>query len=239
MSPGRTDRKIEGARGAVASASTSSPGQQPADPGSTSTCSSSGRRAGVSEVPAQRWQRTPRSRHRHGHELLRFAACMRRHGIVNFPGPDSDGQLPSSIRQIDRSSPMYTVAKRGCATPPLSCLFLARATTRSHLAQQGKVPNPVQLSELMRTRQSTTTSQRGRASQAAPSRWSTYRMQREARLTASRARHRSLRRRMRGRRPECATEACSAEHNRDSEPGPPLIDGVFKVEGRSTSDSSM
>jgi hypothetical protein len=29
---------------------------------------------------------------------------MRRHGIVNFPGPDSDGQLPSSIRQIDRSS---------------------------------------------------------------------------------------------------------------------------------------
>jgi hypothetical protein len=46
--------------------------------------------------------------------LLAFAACMRRHGIPNFPDPDSHGQFPSSITQILRNKAQFRAAESAC-----------------------------------------------------------------------------------------------------------------------------
>jgi hypothetical protein len=46
--------------------------------------------------------------------LLAFAACMRKHGIPNFPDPDSQGQFPSSIAQILRNKAQFRAAENAC-----------------------------------------------------------------------------------------------------------------------------
>src|SRR5262249_15689084 len=47
--------------------------------------------------------------------LLRYAECMRKHGVVDFPDPDNSGRLPSSFRQIDSGTPGFVAAKKSCA----------------------------------------------------------------------------------------------------------------------------
>jgi hypothetical protein len=48
-------------------------------------------------------------------EALRFAACMRSHGVANFPDPSSQGGgITFSIRGVDPDSPQYQRAVRTC-----------------------------------------------------------------------------------------------------------------------------
>jgi hypothetical protein len=45
--------------------------------------------------------------------LLKYAACMREHGVPSFPDPDDQGEFPDSAG-FDRSSPSYRAAQKGC-----------------------------------------------------------------------------------------------------------------------------
>lgn len=45
---------------------------------------------------------------------LRFAACMRSHGVANFADPASNGQGPSV--RVDKRSPAFRTAQRACRT---------------------------------------------------------------------------------------------------------------------------
>lgn len=45
---------------------------------------------------------------------LKYANCMRSHGITNFPEPNSQGQ-PQSGPPIDIGSPQYLAAEKACA----------------------------------------------------------------------------------------------------------------------------
>ena len=45
--------------------------------------------------------------------LLKYAACMRNHGVTNFPDPDDQGEFPSSAG-FDRSDPSYRAAQKAC-----------------------------------------------------------------------------------------------------------------------------
>jgi hypothetical protein len=48
-------------------------------------------------------------------QLLRFAACMRAHGVRNFPDPTFSGGRPGFPGdRIDRSSPRFAAAKKAC-----------------------------------------------------------------------------------------------------------------------------
>jgi hypothetical protein len=48
-------------------------------------------------------------------ELLKFAACIRAHGVPNFPDPTiSGGRVTLRLDGIDRSSPRFAAAKKAC-----------------------------------------------------------------------------------------------------------------------------
>jgi hypothetical protein len=48
--------------------------------------------------------------------LLKFAACMRAHGVPNFPDPKvAGGELSFEAGAIDRGSPRFAAAKKACA----------------------------------------------------------------------------------------------------------------------------
>jgi hypothetical protein len=47
--------------------------------------------------------------------LTRFAACMRTHGVSDFPDPDSSGIFPlGSIRQLNADTPTFQKADKAC-----------------------------------------------------------------------------------------------------------------------------
>jgi hypothetical protein len=46
---------------------------------------------------------------------LRFAQCVRAHGVPNFPDPGSDGRIPDPARDgIDQASPKFQAANDAC-----------------------------------------------------------------------------------------------------------------------------
>jgi hypothetical protein len=45
--------------------------------------------------------------------LLKYATCMRKHGISNFPDPDSQGKFPSTAG-FDRTGPFFEAAEKAC-----------------------------------------------------------------------------------------------------------------------------
>jgi hypothetical protein len=52
---------------------------------------------------------------------LRFARCVRAHGVENFPDPGSDGRIPDpATAGIDQSSPKFQSANQACGAsrPP-------------------------------------------------------------------------------------------------------------------------
>jgi hypothetical protein len=58
-------------------------------------------------------------------KLLRFARCMREHGLTDFPDPDADGQFRFAgtnagrqLKQKDPASPLQT-ALRACGGPDI------------------------------------------------------------------------------------------------------------------------
>lgn len=46
--------------------------------------------------------------------LVAFARCMRKHGVTNYPDPDSHGHFPASERQINTYTPAFQTAIRTC-----------------------------------------------------------------------------------------------------------------------------
>lgn len=49
--------------------------------------------------------------------LASYAHCMRSHGVANFPGPDSSGQIPggkTTLIQLSRSNSHYQAAQQAC-----------------------------------------------------------------------------------------------------------------------------
>ena len=54
---------------------------------------------------------------------LRFASCMRTHGVPNFPDPDHDGAftLPSGV---DQQAPQFQRATKACANVEPSSLSI-------------------------------------------------------------------------------------------------------------------
>jgi len=58
---------------------------------------------------------SPAEQAREQTELLAFAACMRAHGVPNFPDPTfSGGRAGFQTGGIDRSSPQFRAAKQAC-----------------------------------------------------------------------------------------------------------------------------
>lgn len=58
--------------------------------------------------------------------LLAFAACMRDHGVPDFPDPDRNGQYPSSaMAHIDRGAPLVRAALKTCIPTAQGALELA------------------------------------------------------------------------------------------------------------------
>jgi len=45
--------------------------------------------------------------------LLKYAHCMREHGVPSFPDPDDQGEFPSSAG-FDRSDPSHRAAQKAC-----------------------------------------------------------------------------------------------------------------------------
>jgi hypothetical protein len=56
--------------------------------------------------------------------LLDYAACMRSHGVPNFPDPTVDdegmGFPPLSQSSINPSAPVFKAADRACANPAVA-----------------------------------------------------------------------------------------------------------------------
>jgi hypothetical protein len=46
--------------------------------------------------------------------LLKYAACMRRHGITKFPDPNSQGRFPEHPAGFDPRSPSFEAARTAC-----------------------------------------------------------------------------------------------------------------------------
>jgi hypothetical protein len=48
--------------------------------------------------------------------LLRFARCMREHGMADFPDPQADGRfpLPPSMQQVHGKTPQFLRANQAC-----------------------------------------------------------------------------------------------------------------------------
>jgi hypothetical protein len=48
-------------------------------------------------------------------QALRFAQCMRAHGVTNFPDPASDGRIPDPVTVgIDQGSPKFEAGNQAC-----------------------------------------------------------------------------------------------------------------------------
>ena len=73
-----------------------------AQPPSGSSGSSNSSRSNSSGSPAQ--------------QALAFARCMRRHGVTDFPDPNSSGNFPPSAKQISLSDPhQFQEARTACS----------------------------------------------------------------------------------------------------------------------------
>jgi hypothetical protein len=45
--------------------------------------------------------------------LLKYARCMRIHGVTNFPDPNNQGEFPTTAR-FNRSAPFFRAAQKTC-----------------------------------------------------------------------------------------------------------------------------
>jgi hypothetical protein len=66
--------------------------------------------------------------------LASYAQCMRSHGVADFPGPDSSGQIPggkTALIQLSRSNSHYHAAEQACQR-----LWPYQQPTQASLAQQ-------------------------------------------------------------------------------------------------------
>jgi hypothetical protein len=75
---------------------------------------------GPSGTPVARVASTPAttnstsSAHSKSFDPAAFSACMRKHGVPNFPDPDSKGRLTLDGTRFDPSSPQFRDAQQAC-----------------------------------------------------------------------------------------------------------------------------
>jgi hypothetical protein len=77
--------------------------------------------AGVAVSPAQQAQYLAAN--------VKYAGCMRSHGVKNFPDPGSNGNF--DLQNIDVNSPQVTAANKICATTPGTGIFSGRTSAGS------------------------------------------------------------------------------------------------------------
>jgi hypothetical protein len=66
--------------------------------------------------------------------MARFAACMRSHGLPNFPDPNGSGSFtPGSLEKLDPTSPAMSRAFQSCNSlqPRVGPRLVFGAPTRS------------------------------------------------------------------------------------------------------------
>jgi hypothetical protein len=74
------------------------------------------------------------------HSPLAFSRCMRAHGVVNFPDPGSNGQVPkTTAQQLGVSSTQLMSAQRACQ-PLLPATGGSLATSLRQCEEQGNCP---------------------------------------------------------------------------------------------------
>ena len=57
-------------------------------------------------------QSTPSAQNRE--KLLKYASCMRSHGVPDFPDPDGSGTLSIDANKVDPNSPQFKAADQAC-----------------------------------------------------------------------------------------------------------------------------
>lgn len=95
----------------------------------------------VAELGSSTTQRSSSSSARatsaQGSGLLAFAQCMRRHGVANFPDPNSSGNFPASAKRVALSAgQQYQEARTACS---------------NLLPNGGNGPTPAQWQQIMVT----------------------------------------------------------------------------------------
>src|SRR5262249_42050781 len=69
-----------------------------------------------------------------GKEMAKFASCMRKHGVPNFPDPSSDGSVTiTSGSRIDPNSPAFRNGQKAC---------------EKYMPRGGQAPSPAQQAKL-------------------------------------------------------------------------------------------
>lgn len=73
-------------------------------------------------------------------DALKYAHCMRSHGVVNFPDPGANGDFTVNAGYVDPGSPQFQSVNKTCAEliviGPLG--FLALSDTRQSLGQTSR-----------------------------------------------------------------------------------------------------
>jgi hypothetical protein len=64
--------------------------------------------------------------------LLAFARCMRSHGVPSFPDPTSTGSFPTSIKRIDRLTPVFRSAVNTCLPVAAGAISFGTGDGSSH-----------------------------------------------------------------------------------------------------------
>ena len=58
---------------------------------------------------------SPAQQAEHARAMASFAACMRKHGVPNFPDPNGQGMFtPDQLQQLDPTSPLFQAAFKAC-----------------------------------------------------------------------------------------------------------------------------
>ena len=94
-------------QGAITGSGTSANGINPQSPQFQAAQKSCAKLAPIGGTPAQQAQNLA--------QAVKYAACMRSHGVSNFPDPtSSNGGIGFESTGIDRNSPQYVAASKTC-----------------------------------------------------------------------------------------------------------------------------
>jgi hypothetical protein len=68
---------------------------------------------------------------------LKFASCMRSHGVPNFPDPTANGPAPT-VGTVDKRSPAFQAAQQACARVQAVIAEAKPRPTRARLLRQAE-----------------------------------------------------------------------------------------------------
>ena len=105
--PWRTNFPDPNSQGAITGSGSSASGINPQSPQFQAAQKSCAKLAPSGGTPAQQAQNLA--------QAVKYAACMRSHGVSNFPDPtSSNGGIGFESTGIDRNSPQYLAASKTC-----------------------------------------------------------------------------------------------------------------------------